>query len=301
MDKRNVPYNSAFEHNGTETEANTMSSPDTDKVFSGSIPKLYETYLVPLIFEPYAADLANRLASRSFTRVLEIAAGTGVVTRSLAFVLPESVSIVATDLNQPMLDQAAALGTKRPVEWRQADAMQLPFRDGTFDAVVCQFGVMFFPDKSKAFSEARRVLRSGGIFIFNVWDRIKENEFADTVTTALESLFPKDPPRFLARTPHGYYDGPTIKRDLANAGFTASAQMSAVAARSRAKSSRVPAVAYCQGTPLRNEIEARDASRLGDATDIAAEAIAKRFGRGAVDGKIQAHVVTIESRNGARG
>ena len=271
-----------------------MSSPDSDKVFSGSIPKLYETYLVPLIFEPYAADLANRLASRSLTRVLEIAAGTGVVTRSLASVLPESVSIVATDLNQPMLDQAAALGTERPVEWRQADAMQLPFRDGTFDAVVCQFGVMFFPEKSKAFSEARRVLRSGGVFIFNAWDRIKENEFADTVTMALESLFPKDPPRFLARTPHGYCDGPTIRRDLANGGFTASPQISAVAARSRAKSSRDPAIAYCQGTPLRNEIEARDASRLGEATDIAAEAIAKRFGRGAVDGKIQAHLVTIE-------
>ena len=151
-----------------------MSSPDTDKVFTGSISKLYETYLVPLIFEPYAADLVNRLASRSLTRVLEIAAGTGVVTRNLASVLPESVSIVATDLNQPMLDLASALGTKRPVEWRQADAMQLPFPDGTFDAVVCQFGVMFFPEKSKAFSEARRVLRSGGVFIFNVWDRIKK-------------------------------------------------------------------------------------------------------------------------------
>ena len=108
--------------------ANSVTSSDTDKVFTGSIPKLYETHLVPLIFEPYAADLANRLASRSLTRVLEIAAGTGVVTRSLASVLPETVSIVATDLNQPMLDQAAAIGTKRPVEWRQADAMQLPFR-----------------------------------------------------------------------------------------------------------------------------------------------------------------------------
>jgi len=105
-----------------------MSGSGTDKVFSGSIPKLYETHLVPLIFEPYAADLAKRLTSRSLTRVLEIAAGTGVVTRSLASALPESVSIVATDLNQPMLDQAAALGTKRPVEWRQADAMRLPFR-----------------------------------------------------------------------------------------------------------------------------------------------------------------------------
>jgi SAM-dependent methyltransferase len=119
----------------------------------------------------------------------------------LASALPESVSIVATDLNQAMLDQASVVGMTRTVEWRKADAMQLPFRDGTFDAVVCQFGVMFFPEKSKAFSEARRVLRPGGVFIFNVWDRITENEFADTVTTTLASLFPNDPPRFLARSP----------------------------------------------------------------------------------------------------
>jgi SAM-dependent methyltransferase len=267
---------------------------DSDKVFSGSIPKLYEEYLVPLIFEPYAADLVNRLASRSLTRVLEIAAGTGVVTRKLASVLPESVSIVATDLNQPMLDRASAIGTKRPVEWRRADAMQLPFSDGTFDAVVCQFGVMFFPERSKAFSEARRVLRSGGVLIFNVWDRLEENEFADTVTTALEALFPKDPPRFMARIPHGYCDHPTIARDLANGGFTASPRISTLAARSRAESPRVPAVAYCQGTPLRNEIETRDASQLAEATAAATEAIAQRFGRGPVDGKIQAHIVTIE-------
>ncbi len=272
-----------------------MSGGETDKVFAGSMPQIYETHLVPLIFEPYAADLVNRLASRPLTRVLEIAAGTGVVTRAFASVLPASVAIVATDLNQPMLDQATARGTKRPVEWRQANAMQLPFADGMFDAVVCQFGVMFFPEKSKAFSEARRVLSPGGVFIFNVWDRIEENEFADTVTMALESVFPKDPPRFLARTPHGYYDRPTIERDLADGGFIASPQIATVAARSRANSPRVPAIAYCQGTPLRNEIEARDAARLGDATDIAAEAIVQRFGRGAVDGKIQAHIVSIEN------
>ncbi|MGZ5170881.1 MAG: class I SAM-dependent methyltransferase [Burkholderiales bacterium] len=272
-----------------------MSSAATDKVFTGSIPKLYETYLVPLIFEPYATDLVDRLTSRSLTRVLEIAAGTGVVSRALASVLPENVSIVATDLNQPMLDQASALGTKRPVEWRQADAMQLPFTDATFDAVVCQFGVMFFPDKSKAFSEARRVLRPGGVFIFNVWDRIEENEFADSVTTRLASLFPEDPPRFLARTPHGYHDRSAIERDLANGGFTALPRITTVAGRSRAQSYRVPAVAYCQGTPLRNEIEARGPSRLSEATDLAAEAIAQRFGRADVDGKIQAHIVTIET------
>jgi SAM-dependent methyltransferase len=272
-----------------------MSNADTDKVFSGSISKLYETYLVPLIFEPYATDLVNRLASRTPSSVLEIAAGTGVVTRALASVLPEHVSIVASDLNQAMLDQAQVVGTRRPVEWRQSDAMRLPFADDTFDAVVCQFGVMFFPEKSGAFAEARRVLRPGGVFMFNVWDRIEDNEFADAITTALGFLFPEDPPRFLARTPHGYHNSPTIERDLANGGFRKSAQIATVAARSRAESPRVPAIAYCQGTPLRNEIEARGASRLGEATDHAAAAIAQRFGRGAVDGKIQAHIVTIEN------
>jgi SAM-dependent methyltransferase len=271
-----------------------MNGPDTDKVFTGSIPKLYETYLVPLIFQPYAADLVSRVASRSLSRVLEIAAGTGVVTRTLASLLPESVSIVATDLNQPMLNQASELGTKRPVEWRQADAMQLPFEDGVFDAVVCQFGVMFFPEKPKAFSEARRVLRSGGVFIFNAWDRLEENEFAHTVTKALESLFPNDPPRFLARTPHGYHELATIERDLKHGGFLASPNISTVAARSHATSAQIPAIAYCQGTPLRSEIEARDKSRLREATDIAAQAIAQRFGSGPVDGKIQAHIVAIE-------
>ena len=271
-----------------------MSTPANDKVFSGSIPKLYESHLVPLIFEPYAKDLVNRLASRSLTCVLEIAAGTGVVTRKMASGLPADVTIVATDLNHSMLDLAAAVGTQRPVEWCQADAMQLPFQDETFDAVVCQFGAMFFPDKAKAFAEARRVLRSGGVFLFNVWDRIEENEFADTVTTVLASLFPEDPPRFMARTPHGYHDRSAIERDLNAGGFTALGQVTTVAARSQANAPRVPAIAYCQGTPLRNEIEARDASRLGEATDMAEEAIAHRFGSGPVDGKIQAHVVMVE-------
>jgi len=271
-----------------------VGSSGTDKVFAGSIPRFYDTYLVPLLFEPYAADLVNRLASRSLSRVLEVAAGTGVVTRALASVLPERASIVATDLNQPMLDQASALGTTRPVEWRQADAMQLPFQDGAFDAVVCQFGVMFFPDKTRALSEARRVLRPGGVLVFNVWDRLEENEFADTVTAALASVFPEDPPRFLARTPHGYHERSRIEQDLVDSGFSAPPEIVTLAARSRATSPRDPAIAFCQGTPLRNEIEAHAASRLGEATDLAADAIGRRFGRGEVDGKMQAHVVTIE-------
>jgi SAM-dependent methyltransferase len=268
--------------------------PDLDKVFSGSIPKLYEKYLVPLIFEPYAIDLQMRIGAMKVSRLLEVAAGTGVVTRALAAVAKEGASIVATDLNQAMLDEAAAVGTAHPVQWLQADAMALPFPDNEFDAVVCQFGVMFFPDKSKAFSEARRVLKREGVFIFNVWDRISENEFADTVTTALAPVFPEDPPRFLARTPYGYHEQPSIERDLARGGFTRSPQIVTIAARSRAESARVPAIAYCQGTPLRNEIEARDASRLGELTDVAAAAIAQRFGMHDVDGKIQAHVVTVE-------
>lgn len=270
-----------------------MTTPESDKLFAGSIPKLYDTYLVPLLFEPYARDLVNRLKARSPSRVLETAAGTGVVTRAMAAELPAHVSIVATDLNQAMLDQAAAAGTKRPVEWRQADAMQLPFPEGTFNAVVCQFGVMFFPDKVKALAEARRVLKPGGVLVFNVWDGLADNEFAAAVTTAMESVFPGDSPRFLARTPYGYHDLLAVTRDLDGAGFLGPPEIATVAVQSRATSARIPAIAYCQGTPLRNEIEARDASRLGAATDAAEEAIAKRFGRGAVEAKIQAHVVSV--------
>jgi len=270
-----------------------VTAPKSDSAFAGSIPQLYERYLVPLIFEPYAIDLAARVAARSPSRVLEIAAGTGVATRRLAATLRPGTTIVATDLNRAMLEQAAALGTARPVEWKQADAMRLPFGDASFDAVVCQVGAMFFPDKAKALAEAKRVLRDGGTLIFSVWDRIEDNEFADDVTRAMAKLFPDDPPRFLARTPHGYHDASAIARDVAAAGFTDEAQIDVRTERSRAPSPREPAIAYCEGTPLRSEIEARDASRLGEATDLASAAIAKRFGTGVVDGKIQALVVTV--------
>jgi ubiquinone/menaquinone biosynthesis C-methylase UbiE len=271
----------------------TAMRDNADQLFSGSIPQLYQQYLVPLIFQPYAEDIAARVAEREPAAVLEIACGTGVVTRELAKRLAPNVQITATDLNEPMLAQAAATGTARPVEWCQADAMQLPFGDGMFDVVVCQFGAMFFPDKPRAFSEMRRVLRPGGTFLFNVWDRIEENEFADVVTQALAEMFPQDPPRFLVHPPHGYHDVQTIAADLASAGFNQQPLMRIIAMRSRADSPRVPAIAYCQGTPLRNEIEARDTSRLAEATDLATQAIAERFGSAEVDGKIQAHVIAV--------
>ena len=180
---------------------------ETDKVFAGSIPENYDRYMVPLIFEAFAADLVRRAASLSPSAVLETAAGTGVVTRALAPKLAPGARYVATDLNQPMLDYAASRqGLDSPVVWRQADALALPFEDAAFDVVCCQFGAMFFPDRSAAYREARRVLKPGGHLLFNVWDRIEENVFADDVTNALARIFPNDPPRFLARTPHGYHD-----------------------------------------------------------------------------------------------
>jgi ubiquinone/menaquinone biosynthesis C-methylase UbiE len=270
-----------------------MDNNDSYTRFTGSIAEVYDSQLVPLIFEPYAADLAKRVSARHPLRVLETAAGTGVVSRAMAHALPKHVDLIATDLNQPMLDRAAAVGTPRPVNWQQADATRLPFDDASFDIVVCQFGVMFFPDKTRAFSEARRVLRHGGVLLFNVWDRIEENEFAHTVTAALAGLFPADPPLFLTRTRHGYFDLKLISRDLADAGFSAAPHFETVAARSRAASARVPAFAYCQGTPLKDEIAARSGANMDEATSACATAIAERFGTGPVDGKIQAHVVII--------
>ncbi len=268
-----------------------MRRPDTDAVFEGSVPEIYDRYLVPLIFESYAEDLARRLLTLTQGSVLELAAGTGVVTRAVARDLPSSVEIVGSDLNESMLDRAAAIGTSRDVSWRHADALELPFDDGSFDAVVCQFGVMFFPDKPRAYSEAHRVLRRGGRFIFNVWDQIGENEFADVVTEAVGALFPENPPRFLARTPHGYFDEDEIRQHLTLGGFDA-VEIEALEARSLAPRASDPAIAYCQGTPLRDEIEACDPSRLGEATAVAAAAIERRFGAIDVDGKVRGFVVT---------
>lgn len=273
-----------------------MDSPNSDHAFSGSIAQLYEQYMVPMIFDPYARDLTTRLVSLKPSSVLEIAAGTGVVTRYMAAQLPEHVSIVATDLNQPMLDHAISIGTSRTVAWQQADAMCLPFGDETFDAVVCQFGAMFFPDKAAAFAEARRVLRPGGTFLFNVWGRIEENEFADCVNQSMAELFPTDPPRFLARLPHGYSDPAAIAAALSQGGFMGTSVFETVTAQSSAESPRTVATAYCTGTPLRNEIETRNASILREATDVVTTAIGQRFGLGPITGKIQA-VVIASTRN----
>ena len=263
----------------------------TDKLFAGSIPEIYDRLLVPLIFERYAQDLAVRIEITEPQEVLETAAGTGVLTSAIASRLPAQSRIVASDLNQPMLDRAA---TRRSLEgrvtWRQADALGLPFEDRTFDVVACQFGVMFFPDKVKGYKEARRVLRPRGHFFFNVWDEIRNNEFADTVNEAVAAFLPNDPPAFMARTPHGYHDVGKIRADLSAAGF-ADISVETIEHVSRAASPKDPAVAFCQGTPLRNEIEARGAS-LEAATDAAATALAKRFGNGPIAGRIRAHVIS---------
>jgi ubiquinone/menaquinone biosynthesis C-methylase UbiE len=264
---------------------------ETDKVFGGSVPENYDRHMVPLIFQPYAADIARRVAALSPGAVLEIAAGSGVVTRALAPKLSANASYVVTDLNQPMLDYAAS---RQPpdgrIQWRQADALALPFDDAAFDVVCCQFGAMFFPDRVRGYREARRVLKRGGHFLFNVWDRIEENVFADDVTNALARVFPDDPPRFMARTPHGYHDTALIRRELADAGFSR-VTIETIAEQSRAPSARIAALAYCQGTPLRGEIEARDPAKLDSATDYAAAAIADRHGSGEVTARIQAHVI----------
>ncbi|TPK89646.1 MULTISPECIES: class I SAM-dependent methyltransferase [unclassified Mesorhizobium] len=264
---------------------------EADKVFSGSIPENYDRYMVPLIFEPFATDLARRAGALSPSAVLEVAAGTGVVTRALAPKLSSGASYVVTDLNQPMLDYAASRqAPDGRIRWRQADALALPFENAAFDLVCCQFGAMFFPNRLSAYREAKRVLEPGGYFLFNVWDRIEENVFADDVTNALARIFPDDPPRFLARTPHGYHDKALIRRELEESGFSG-VVIETRAEQSRASSPRIPAVAYCQGTVLRTEIEARDPGKLDAATDYAASAIADRHGSGEVAGKIQAHII----------
>jgi ubiquinone/menaquinone biosynthesis C-methylase UbiE len=149
-----------------------LAMSESDRVFAGPIPENYDRYMVPLIFEPFATDLAQRAAALSPSAVLETAAGSGVVTRALAPRLPPGASYAVTDLNQPMLDYASSRqGPDSRIKWRRADALALPFEDETFDLVCCQFGAMFFPDRISGYREAKRVLKPGGYFLFNVWDR----------------------------------------------------------------------------------------------------------------------------------
>ena len=265
---------------------------ETDKVFTGSIPENYDRYMVPLIFQSYAEDIATRASALSPSAVLETAAGSGVVTRALAPSLRPDASFIVTDLNQAMVDYASS---KQPpdarIQWRQANALELPFENASFDLVICQFGAMFFPDRIAGYREAKRVLKPGGHFLFNVWDRIEENIFANDVTNALAKIFPNDPPRFLARTPHGYHDTAMIRSQLEDAGFSKVA-IDTRTEQSRAPSAHIVAVGYCQGTPLRGEIVARDAERLESATDYVTSALAEKHGSGKVAAKIQAHVIS---------
>ncbi|MFJ4091614.1 class I SAM-dependent methyltransferase [Kitasatospora sp. NPDC089913] len=261
--------------------------------FEGAIPDVYERYLVPLLFRPYARDLARRLAGRRPRDVIETAAGTGAVTRELAAELPPETSITATDLSGPMLDRARAVVPDRPVRWVEADATALPFPDGSCDAVVCQFGVMFFPDRPRAFGEALRVLRPGGVLLFNVWDAIGANGFTAVAEAAVAEVFPADPPDFMSRVPFAYHDAAVIARDLAAGGFTTPPQIETVAERSRAGAARDAAVALCQGTPLRTEIEARPGRSLDEVTGAVEAALADRFGTGPIEGPLSALVVTV--------
>jgi SAM-dependent methyltransferase len=264
----------------------------SDGLFTGSIPQLYNQLMVPMLFDPYARDLAMQLAALRPTDVLETAAGSGALTRAMAARLPQTARITATDLNQPMLDVAASvMPDETRITWAQCDAAVLPYADAAFDAVACQFGVMFFPDKPKAFAEAARVLRSGGSFLFNVWDKSSENEFVAVAADALARRFPNDPPVFMARVPHGLFDTDLLSTQLMAAGFT-SCDVKAVNHHSVAATPMDAATAYCQGTPLRNEILARDPDGLGGTTQAVAVALQDRFGPGPITGKIRAFVLS---------
>lgn len=268
--------------------------PANDTVFAGPIPELYERLLVPMIFAPFADDLAERVAALGPRRVLETAAGTGAVTRALAGRLPPEARVLATDLNPAMLEVAARSTDDPRIAWQPADALTLPVKDGSFDVVVCQFGVMFFPDKVRGLREARRVLAPGGTLLFNVWDRIENNDFAAAVSAALAARFPDDPPLFMRRTPHGHADLERLRADVEAAGFTDFAA-SVVRRVSRGGSAGEVASAYCQGTPLRGEIEARAPGRLDEVTRKVTEALARRFGDGPPTGRASAIVVSARA------
>ena len=247
-----------------------------------------------MFFHRRKADLIRRFFKRrsmptSGLRYLDVGCGNGELLRLLQSDFKRSAGC---DNSAGMLRQTAGIETRL-----QQNSLRIPFGDAKLDLVtaVCVYHHVAPGHRATLTADIGRVLRPGGVFCFSVWDRIEENDFAAVATDVLAELFPRDPPRFMARTPHGYHDKAAIARDVARAGFAARPRIATLPERSRAASPMDAAIAYCQGTPLRNEIEARDPGRLAEATDAMAEAIAVKFGRGAVDGKIQAHVVEVDA------
>jgi len=263
----------------------------TDAAFAGPIPATHEQYLRPLLFEAFAEDLAVRMRDLAQGRILETAAGTGVVTRAMVKALPPAVEIVATDPDQSMLDLAASRLRAPNVRWQRADAESLPFGHTAFDLVVNQFGIVFFSDRQAAYREALRVLKPGGRFLFNVWNALERNPVSQVVAETVEKIFSDDPPRFMERTPFGYCDPDRIRGEVQQAGFE-DVDIAVVDKISRAPSAREPAAGLCQGTPLRAEIEARAPDRLDEVTAKAAEALAARFGPSSFENRMSALVVT---------
>jgi ubiquinone/menaquinone biosynthesis C-methylase UbiE len=261
-----------------------------DNVFAGAIAQVYDSILGPFMFAPFAREMASRLSGFDGD-VLEIAAGTGILTRELDQGLGAAARLTATDLNPPMLELAAARRLSPRVTWRQADALALPFEHERFDAVVCQFGVMFYPDQTAGHREAARVLRPGGRYLFSVWDDLASNAVAETVHLAAGASFPDDPPQFFARTPHGHHDPAKLRQGLAETPFR-DITIETITLDAGRLTARELAVGYCQGTPLRNEIEARDKSALERVTAGVEQALRARFGDGPVESTIRALVVT---------
>ncbi len=257
----------------------------------GSMPEAYERWLGPTLFQPFAVDLARRVAARRPVRVLELAAGTGVLTREILAALP-GCELTATDLNPAMVE----FGRRRApaATWRQADALDIPFDAGRFDVVVCQFGVMFFPDKPAGFAEARRVLAPDGTLVVNTWAELARHDFDAAVVAALEQRFPDDPPVFLSGVPHGYADVDAVVADV-EAGGLECLTVETLTLEGRAASIADIATGFCTGTPVRAEIEARD--DLSAATAGLTETMLARFGPGPVTGRMAAHV--IEARPAA--
>ena len=246
----------------------------------------YERYLVPALFAPYAADLASRVATSRPDTILELAAGTGVLTHRLGRAC-HGARVTATDLNPAMVDYASARVTT--ATWQQADATDLPFEADSFDVVVCQFGVMFFPDKQQAFREVARVLKPGGRFVCNIWDVIERNDFAAAVAAGVEKAFPDDPPTFLSRVPYGYTDALRVAADLEGGGLRLDERLT-VALTGHAPSAVDLATGFCYGTPLRMAIDQRGA--IDVAVRVIAAEMTARLGAGPVEGALTAQVVT---------
>lgn len=257
--------------------------------FNGSVPEVYETVLGNFIFEPFAVDIVNRISNKNAFNVLELAAGTGRVTKHLIHAFSPNAKIVASDISLPMMEKAKLVVSSQNLTWQQVDIADIPFSEGSFDVIVCQFGVMFLQDKLRAFSEIRRVLKLGGQLLFSTWACIEENPIWKISNQVATKFFGPAPAAIQKSGPFSICNAVDAEAQLHDAGFIHT-KVEKQRITSSISSASLAAKGFIHGLPLKDIIIKQNPEILSQIQEEMENSFADHFGNNPLTASFTAFV-----------